>query len=923
MATRGNYKLVGRQARNATQLQNFANGVYVTSQVVPEGYAKLLVNYDIDDTGSFIRPKAGRTNLQNEQMSNNPGSAHISNYIYRIHNDGSVPDDDRNEGVATDLKDLVLSFGVYKKLTDLIPLEDAKGKIESFYMANFTEIKDNSVYDPETGDVLEPGDAETVDHKEAWGMIHYPAKTGDEAERFEKIAVNDWNPDGVTEHTEDYFGYVTARTVKDAWAFDKKLSTHVPYPVHTIVNNEVFVFAGAPMTYSYTPANEERNDLQYEEPSLHRMRLMHGDISHGVERFEEDKGENYRLAAMRMEAKRLTAPEAMTSGFNMLDDQPYGFENKPGPQFEPVALIGYEEENNTNKPMFVPDLGVPFMMQCYYTFIEDSQDLQYQVEYIETEVALGAINPPWDVIKDWTPFSGGGEGDPLWISITPKHENFTIRITFRKGSDDTTKRPFPKSFSCKESIVRRFRGINFDLSKAKGMVSWSGSVCVYGVPYAPDTIFCSVIDDPTYFPFPNNVLTFDSEILACYNYLDRLLVITRDSIWLVTAGPNIASSIMKRVMTNVSIPEVDALNVQILKDQIFFKTDTQFFVLKPNMYTSDATDLKNYTNSTAIANFCENFTSSVVELLNKVYVTAWQKYTENKYELCKFVDFNCTNVKSHIQNSDVHYVYTIEPIIKKVRVSETETEVLESVELHLIYNTVSRAWRIHMRAVGDPSKVRVGDVLFRNKLTGEYYEFFSWFDSGIVSVCSQSKGESTSENFSPVEGLQLSEWYDNFTYVDTGYPAIQDINTKRFRELQFTINSNDKHKLGFCSAFKVDGAEQVSATNYDVMHIKDPQDPDFGSIFVRPRETENLHKYQSTLLSETDEGSEVYWKTAVESLAQAWQIDLSAFPNLDTINISLELRGRGRRGSVQLLNTSLQPYQLSTWTWVYRLMTAR
>ena len=41
-----------------------ANGMYLTKQVIPEGYAKKMVNYDIDDTGSYIRPRKGRTLLQ-------------------------------------------------------------------------------------------------------------------------------------------------------------------------------------------------------------------------------------------------------------------------------------------------------------------------------------------------------------------------------------------------------------------------------------------------------------------------------------------------------------------------------------------------------------------------------------------------------------------------------------------------------------------------------------------------------------------------------------------------------------------------------------------------------------------------------------------------------------------------------------------
>ena len=51
------YRLRGRNVRFSTQLQSLAKGMYLTGQNMPEGYAKVLVNYDIDDTGSCLQGK--------------------------------------------------------------------------------------------------------------------------------------------------------------------------------------------------------------------------------------------------------------------------------------------------------------------------------------------------------------------------------------------------------------------------------------------------------------------------------------------------------------------------------------------------------------------------------------------------------------------------------------------------------------------------------------------------------------------------------------------------------------------------------------------------------------------------------------------------------------------------------------------------
>ena len=54
-----------------------------------------------------------------------------------------------------------------------------------------------------------------------------------------------------------------------------------------------------------------------------------------------------------------------------------------------------------------------------------------------------------------------------------------------------------------------------------------------------------------------------------------------------------------------------------------------------------------------------------------------------------------------------------------------------------------------------------------------------------------------------------------------------------------------------------------------------------------------------------------------------WALDLSKFPDLSVATVRFQLQGRGRRGALQLLNTSLQRYELADMHWVYRVMSAR
>lgn len=57
--------------------------------------------------------------------------------------------------------------------------------------------------------------------------------------------------------------------------------------------------------------------------------------------------------------------------------------------------------------------------------------------------------------------------------------------------------------------------------------------------------------------------------------------------------------------------------------------------------------------------------------------------------------------------------------------------------------------------------------------------------------------------------------------------------------------------------------------------------------------------------------------------SQYWSVDLSNFPESTVATVRLQVLGKGRRGSLELLTTSLKRLQLSTIVWVFRSMSAR
>lgn len=882
------YRLGGRLPRYTTKLNAFSNGMYETQQMIPEGYAKSMVNYDIDDTGTCIRPRAGRELIQTIPFDSKVlGPASITDYIYAYNTD---------ETEVTSLKDIVLSYGLYTKLDTLVSVDAAKDT-RPIYVASMTREVDESLYDAgDRGDWIlrQEGDKYTELYDEFWGLSY-----DKDEEHFDKLDNQD-------------VGYVIARTVDNAYAFDKPFVSSVGRPIGALVNNELVTFCGPKFIVKDFPNTPNRSELlNFGKPELSKLILV-----------ETPNGTVVRRRPITPQV--LNPLEAGSSGYNVLLADPYTFENEEGGSLSGLGVLLYAETDGKLNTVLAAKVGQTVTCRAYYQYAKAGDSIKYKMEVLD----LTNTNSEWEVVKDFGDAITAGPSNYIDQEYVIKYTRFVVMFTLRKGDDTTTDATdvSPPITANTDNKYTKYENQTYDLTTGTGMISWQGCVGVYGVESAKDTIFFSDVENPSYFPFPYNIIQFDNEILAVHNYLDYLLVVTVDSIWLVTGNTTISTSTQKRILANIHIPEIDAINLVILKDQIFFKTDSQFYVLKPNQYTSDATDLKNYVNSTAIANFTQTFTSSVVELLNKVYVLTWQHLTAETRKQIRFEDFKVYDTHSVVKDSEVHYIYKIKPIL-------TGGIELDYLNMHLVYNTLTRSWRIYLVAIGNET-VNYNPILYKNKQSGIFCEFLPRSNAEGVSKLYIVKQTRSTVTDDIVDGdWNLTSEYNNYPYLDTGNVALDDTFTKRFREVQFNLYNMEQETIRFFSDFKLDGRERIHATSYELQHITDVNDPDYGVIYVTPVENTNVDAQTAS-----DVNSEKYGVIVMAPIAHTnvdlqgstvtteddgWSIDLSKFPELSMTTVRFTLQGRGRRGSLQLLNTSLKRYELSNMNWVYRTMSAR
>lgn len=838
--TQRTYKYRARNPRMTATLSAFARGMYLTEQNLPDAYVKVMANYDIDNTGTNIKPKQGRRLFQTIPLSSTYSfsTPSIMDYVY-----------------------------LYKEAAD---------------------------------DIIDTVDV-ALDTQCAGLVYNYTTN------QFEKIS-----------NTTD--SGIAGGILNDAYAFDKRI-INAKFDVYTVSNNELYTINQGAEDNAHAIARKALRKNESNNPDIKTP---------------------YFISDIDIDVRTLNAQEAASNGYNLLLDNPYTFNDVQAGTLNVLGLSIFAQENpqTYSKPIISPNSGQVVDMQVNYQYAPNTT-VHYTVQIADATRLI----PSWESITEATVSAGSA-----WTvsGIIMRYPQTLIRVEAWTANDQSDKVAFDKSIECDVKAAQKLQDqfAKPDFRTTKSMCSWFSYLGLYNVEGYEDTIFFSNIEDPGYFPFPNNTLQFDNKVLAVHNYLDFLLVVTVDSIFLVTIGSNIMSSTQKRIMSNIFIPEVDAKNLVVLNQQIFFKTADQFYVLKPNKYTSDATDLKNYVISTAIDNLTKKFTSNVTKTLNSMYIKTLNKLSTKYKTKVEITDFDVLDIHSTVIVSDVHYIYSIKPkfnIEALLDVDNTYKVDGGNLNLHMIYDSLTRAWRLYIEPTGQYNYYKevegqivqtqdykapfnyIGDY-FRNKNTGRFFEFFLVNDKDIVDpddeehvfgntyntiIAVEKTYDSATDHIESLGITDISHFYDMYTYIDTGVIAIDAAYTYRYREVQLSLLNMEHTMIPFHVNFLLDGQERITHMNYITNHITDSSDPDYGKIYITPIETDNLKLYGDSTFAENFSDEE-YWK-----------LDLSRFPHLTTVTVRFELRGRGRRASLQLLNDSCKRYELAEFNWIYRKMTAR
>lgn len=635
--------------------------------------------------------------------------------------------------------------------------------------------------------------------------------------------------------------------------------------------------------------------------------------------------------------KEIDPVYAYAYGFNMLSDTPYTFTNRALTEWQLNGLLPYEDAECT-KLTFNYATGERIWFKTYFDYIS-GDTVDYRVwKRTESE-------------ESWTLIDFGALTDTsdLVVDFAVPAEAFSIRVTLYSQTetiiDPDTGDSIPLTISSNdysftggeetESVYGTTKGIDpieYDLTTAIGMINWKQRIVLWGVEKAPDMIFCSDINNPTYFPYPNGCEQYPDNILHVCIFMDALMIFTTENIYKTTLNDD-GTFKTEVVVTDVNITYEDTYSIVPVKNMLFYKSDNYYYMLVPSHKALTFGEFNVAPVSKSVNHLLDHMDTELKQVLLDMYSEEWGypsieelELTPNTYQVYLSNDEVCIDFRFLLNKYDLKISYVLK------------------------YNTVLRAWssdlyytpnsciQMYMKNIaGTPrfitythESIGGSDLSVYTQLNHIYVfnddEQIITVDGNTINANEPDKITVTDNTLvfafnasayvikpwiltedidGTVDTYITNEKLINKQFIDTGYRNLQITNKKRMREIQIKINDKLAVPLEFKTGFIMDNRRRVNIGSYILTPIDD------SALQICPTRHTSHTSSTAVFEDEPDINDNVF------SLSQS---NLSIH---DVATVRWKVSGKGYLPRMQLLSENKKSYEITGIGWIARSMNAR
>lgn len=628
----------------------------------------------------------------------------------------------------------------------------------------------------------------------------------------------------------------------------------------------------------------------------------------------------------------ITQSEAQNSLYNMLLEHPYDFTCLPtGSIFSMTGFAPFEINRTTGEIgqlKIRPNDGEEYAYKMYYNYPgADASPICFHIEYNT------GSNSVWhsitrDETEEFIPSS-----EPFifkGIRIDSKFAQFRIYAVKKADAEFNSSKQLnieslakgvvlttSFNYTGKDTVdgTTNFGLKTYDLSYAKGMTYWKNRIFLFGAKERSENkidntiLIASDPNRPDWFPYTANADVFDEEIMYIQPMLDDLLVFTAHNLYSLTLSTDGLSWTKKHLQSNLNIKSWDLNLIQIVNNMVFFKSGNYYYMVVPKLTSASGAGLAIAPVTKNIESLLDNFLPNVKQLVDDLY--NYSLYSRYRDRAKTTYDLQLIHYYNYLDYEDVHNTYLFE-VIKHTKVGyNTETgqysyEDSRPILLNfsLLYNTVSRTWRIYLI-----ESERMLQPLFMNATgRGTYATLVEYNNKACIQFLEYSDVIFHDNYIKQKEdAASKALLFKNWQYFDSGNIEQNSDMKKRFREYQFKINNSSKAALEFYSGFFIDKATRTYEMQYNEEEIPD-NDEDLATIII---DAIPMHS-----VSETAD-------TAVYTTLGKWRLGISKFPNVNIWKIRIPTSGKGYLPRTVLISYNENDFELLSYSTVYRQLYSR
>lgn len=613
----------------------------------------------------------------------------------------------------------------------------------------------------------------------------------------------------------------------------------------------------------------------------------------------ESQKSTYACTQAKVTPKECTMQEAANRGYNMLHSNPYAFDSKFGNTFYSnytylQGILTYSDKACTKQEL-TPQVGQRIYLKLIGNFAThnggDIGTIQQHPFKVMWEVSTNNGYSFTTIAINEVPLYNDGSfyvtnfKIALTIPYTVNPATHTIiRATLHYA--DKTNNNVEKVLTALDSFdftpKKDTEAANYDLRtynlrNASGMCFWKERLILWGAPEDATILFISDTRDPSYFPYPNNVNTFDEPIVQAVPLLDNLIVFTTTKIYLLALDADYEHLTQKCIQNNLQIAPEDVHLTQVVKNMLYFKSGNYYYMIVPkaNSLTGELTIAPVYKN---IEYFLDNFKVELYKILNMVY--------------------NYSNTKLDRLHLEAYYNYLDYEDI--VNVYAFKSQDLENTYLNfcLLYNTIQRTWRMYVyetpSTIAPVTKLATGKGIYAMLKDNNYCELI--FDK-----------EDAKDDFGVT--------FKNYQLYDSGYREQVMNLKKRYREVQFILHNISHQKLQFGTGLFIDGGIRTSLYNTE---------------FVIKALNNEGYKFTTTYTG-TEQHVELVVENTLANVAEVpsatvlgtWELNNSVFPEQTVYKTRFPVSGKGYAPRLLIVNKDEAMFELLNISYIYRQMYSR